>query len=96
MLEPPDEAAPGVAVLAVPKREGVEPPDVLLAAPNSGLFGVLPLFCCAKLKLDMLRGWVGVDTSCVMLWWWVLRAGAVYTGRRQTKSRNVLLGRADQ
>jgi hypothetical protein len=53
-VEPPDEAAPGVAALAVPNREGVEPPDVLLAAPNNGLFGVLPLFCCPKLKPDML------------------------------------------
>jgi hypothetical protein len=58
--EPPAGVlAPELAVLVVPKSEGVDPPDVLpAAAPNKGLLGVLPLFCCPKLKPDMLRGGV--------------------------------------
>lgn len=54
--EPPDELAPVFAELAVPKSEGVDPPEVLLAAPKRGLFGVLPLPCCPKLKPDMSCG----------------------------------------
>lgn len=73
--EPPDEPAPDVAVFAVPKSDGAEPPDVLLAAPNNGLLDVLPLFCCPKLKPDILCGCVGGGVE-VMLW--RLRAGAVY------------------
>lgn len=59
---PPGVLAPELPVLAVPKSEGVDPPDVLLAtAPNKGLFGMLPLFCCPKLKPDM--------SCCSVLCW---------------------------
>lgn len=75
--EPPDEPAPEVAEFAVPKSDGVEPPDVLLAAPNNGLLGVLPLFCCPKLKPDMLCGWVRVEVEVEVVLW-MLRAGALY------------------
>jgi hypothetical protein len=54
MLEPP--AGVLAPELAVPKRPGADPPDVLLTAPNSGLLA-LPLFCCPKLpKPDMVCG----------------------------------------
>jgi hypothetical protein len=44
--EPAGVLVPVLPVLAVPKREGAVPADVLLAAPNNGLFGVLLLLCC--------------------------------------------------
>jgi hypothetical protein len=61
----PNNVEPLLGV-AVPKRDGVDPPDVLLVAPNNGLLGVLPLFCCPKLKPDMLRGGVGLMRA---VWW---------------------------
>jgi hypothetical protein len=63
---PPPNRPPGVPepALAVPKRPGVDWPEVLVVAPpNSGCFGVLP--CCPKLK-DMLRG--GVEWMRAV-WW---------------------------
>lgn len=54
---PPKSDGPLLGVLdvlfvafAVPNSEGVEPVEALLAAPNKGLFGVLLLLCCPKLK----------------------------------------------
>jgi hypothetical protein len=52
--EPPGVLAPVFPVLEVPNIDGAVPPDVLLAAPNNGLFGVLPPLCCPKVK-DMMR-----------------------------------------
>lgn len=37
---------PVLPALAASKRDGAVPPEVLLAAPNNGLFGVLLLLCC--------------------------------------------------
>jgi hypothetical protein len=60
---PPPKRVLGVPVLApafavllvVPKSDVVAPPEVLLlTAPNSGLSGALPVFCCPKLN-DILR-----------------------------------------
>lgn len=45
-------------MFAVPKSDGLEPPEVLLVAPKSGLLGALPLFCCPKLKPDIFCGCV--------------------------------------
>jgi hypothetical protein len=61
-----EEPLPGVLVLAVPNMDGVDPPDVLLAAPNNGLLGVLLLPCCPKLKPDMLCSCGGLMR---VVWW---------------------------
>jgi hypothetical protein len=87
---PPNKPAPLVGVvapeLAVPKRPGADPPDVLLTAPNNGLFA-LPLFCCPKLpKPDMLCGVRRGDGSWVVLC--KLRAEAVYTGLEEQRLRS--------
>jgi hypothetical protein len=85
---PPNNVEPllGVLVLAVPNMDGVDPPDVLLTAPNNGLLGVLPLPCCPKLKPDMLCGCGGLMRAV----WLGSCAGAVYIGwgRRWKRLRN--------
>jgi len=58
--EPAGVLVPVLPALAAPKRDGAVPPDVLLAAPNNGLFGVLLLLCCPNLN-DMLGCRVKVD-----------------------------------
>lgn len=47
---------PALEVLAVPKMLGADPPEVLAAPPNKGLFGVAPLFACPNVKPDIMRG----------------------------------------
>lgn len=55
-LEPPlGVVVLGVVALDVPNIDGVDPPELLLTAPNNGLFAAPPLFCCPKLK-DMPGG----------------------------------------